>query len=177
MQLTITGLGQLTITGHVTTLVSSMWLYLYMSKQECFESWLINQDRNLLAGDAQLEYLIKCPRTAQQRCYFKTPEEKISGATWAISTVVMISAPVSRHKKDLKSRTMRGIRSNRPQINRGVIWKFGWIRRAPIPKHPDRAGSERLSRSCAASLKLDALVTIIPCVFILFEMLRCCRVW
>lgn len=23
---------------HVTTLVSSMWLYLYMSKQECFES-------------------------------------------------------------------------------------------------------------------------------------------
>lgn len=139
---------------------------------------LINQDRNSLAGDAQLEYLIKCPGTAQQRCYFKTtPEKKISEATWAISTVVMISAPVSRHKIDPRSRTMRGIRSNRSQINRGVIWKHGWIKRALILKDPDRAGSERLSRSCAAALKLEALVTIIPCVFNLFEMLRCCRVW
>lgn len=31
---------QTSLVHHVTILVSSMWLHLYMPEQECFESWL-----------------------------------------------------------------------------------------------------------------------------------------
>ena len=127
--------------------VHSTQLHLYTFKLDSFESWLrtephfatqqtvtslfhnlINQEGNALAGESQLECLIKV-QELHHRAAISTPEENNwsnIGRFWSSHHFCCCLVGQERLLELYKGRDW----SNLAQINRGIIRKCGWIRRA-----------------------------------------------